>query len=143
MANKTSNHLKYLVATGVINFSTHTFIIILMQSGFIFDEDAHALYAEVVADELATGFGYVQFTKVLAGVTITEDDVNDRANVAWSAASWTAGGGSIGPTGGAIVLDSTAANDPVVGYIDFENDYTQVDGGVMTLSGIEFRIKAT
>lgn len=112
-----------------------------MQSGFIFDPDAHALYADVVADELATNFGYTQFTKALAGVAIDEDDLNNRSNVTWNPVSWTAGGGAIGPTCGAIIIDDTAPNDPVVGFIDFLADYTQADGGVATLSGAGVRTK--
>lgn len=139
MANKASNHLKYLMA--VAYFTGKTCRIILMQSGFIFDPDTHALYSDVVADELATNYGYVRFTKALAGIGISEDDFNDRCNIVWNPVSWTATAGSIGPTCGAIILDDTATNDPVVGFVDFAADYTQADGGVMTLSGIEVRVK--
>jgi len=141
MANQASNHIKYLIATGVINFSTNAFKIILMASGFVFDKDTHANYSDVVASELPNlGFGYTRFTKALAGVAITEDDLNDIAKIAWSPVSWTAGGGAIGPTRGAIIIDDTIANDPIVGFIDFLADYTQADGGVMTLSTIEVRL---
>jgi hypothetical protein len=140
MANAAPNHIKYLLATKVINFASDVFKVILMQSGFVYNKDTHALYGDVLANELATGNGYTQGTKTLAGVTVTEDDTNDRCAVAWSNVTWTAGGGAIGPASGAIIYDDTATNDPIVGYLDFAGDYTQPDGGTVTLIGIEVRI---
>lgn len=141
MANQASNHIKYLLATKAIDFLNDSFIIILMESGFVFDKDAHEEYADVSASELPTGNGYTQKTEVLAGVAVTEDDVDDRCEVTWSNPAWTAAGGAIGPASGAIIIDDTVANDPVVGYIDFGGDYTQADGGTATLSGVEVRIQ--
>lgn len=140
MASQASNRIKYQLATKLIDFANDSFKIILMQSGFTFNKDTHHGYADVSASELATGNGYTANTKVLAGVAVTEDDTNDRCSVTWSNATWTAAGGSIGPTPGAIIFDDTAAGDPIVGYIDFGGDQTQADGGVATISGIEFRI---
>lgn len=140
MASTIANKLKYLLATKAIDFATDSFKIILMNTGFVFDKDAHHYYADVSANELATGYGYTQNTKTLAGVAVTEDDVNDRCSVAWSNVTWTAVGGSIGPTPGAIIFDDTHASDAIVGYIDFGGDQTQADGGVATISNIELRL---
>jgi hypothetical protein len=140
MSNQASNHIKYLLATKQIDFANDTFIIILMQSGFVFNKDTHEEYADVSGNELATANGYTQFSKTLAGVAVTEDDTDDRCEVTWSNPTWTAVGGAIGPASGAIILDDTVANDPVVGYIDFGGDYTQVDGGTATVINPEVRI---
>lgn len=140
MANQASNHIKYLLATAVIDFSADVFQIILMESGFVFNIDDDEDYADVSGEELPTGNGYTAGGNVLAGVAVTEDDVDDRTEVTWNATSWTAAGGSIGPAAGAIIYDQTAANDPLVGYIDFGGDYTQEVGGVATISNIEVRI---
>lgn len=143
MATTVANKLKYLLATGAINFSSNSFKIILMKSGFTFDADAHHGYADVSANELATGFGYTQNTKTLSGVTVTEDDTDDRTEITWTNVTWTASGGSIGPTPGAIIFDDTVTTptaDPIVGYIDFGGEQTQADGGVATISSIEVRI---
>ena len=140
MASAASNKIKYMLANGLVDFANDNFRIILMASGFIFDKDTHELYANVVGSELATDHGYVQFAKVLsAAPTITEDDLNDRTTIEWNAVSWIAAGGPIGPTCGAIILDNTVAGDPVVGFLDFLADYTQADGGTMTISDIEVR----
>ena len=140
MANQAPNHIKYLLATAVINFSTHTFKMILMQSGFVFNKDTHALYADVVGSELANGNGYTTLGAILAGIAVTEDDTDDRAEIVWSNRSWTANGGPIGPASGAIIYDDSVASDPIVGYIDFLGDYTQPDGGTVTIIAPEVRI---
>lgn len=140
MASTVSNKCKYLLATKAIDFANDTFIIILMQSGFTFDKDAHEYYADVSSSELATANGYTVKTKSLAGVSVTEDDTDDRTEVKWSNATWTASGGVIGPTPGAIIIDDTVTDDPVIGYIDFGGNQTQADGGTATISNIEFRI---
>lgn len=144
MITEASNKLKYLLALGVIDFSADTFKIILMQSGFVFDKDNHEAYADVSASELPTLNGYTQDDYVLASVTVTEDDVNDRTEVAWANAQWTASGGPIGPSPGAIIYDDTVAAptaNPIIGYIDFGGNQTQADGGVATLSDIKVYIE--
>ena len=140
MSNQAPNHIKYLLATKAIDFLNDAFKIILMQSGFVYNKDTHALYTDVLGNELATGNGYTQGAKALAGVAVTEDDVDDRCEVLWSNVTWTAVGGAIGPASGAIIYDDTVANDPIVGYLDFGADYTQPDGGTATIIAPEIRI---
>lgn len=140
MTTEASNRIKYLLATKAISFLTDTFKIILMDTGFTFDKDAHHLYADVSGSELANGNGYTTGGNTLAGVAVTEDDTDDRTEVTWNNSSWTAAGGSIGPTPGAIIYDDTVAGDPIVGYIDFGGEQTQADGGTCTISNIEVRI---
>jgi len=140
MTTEASNHIKYLLATKVIDFANDTFKLILMDTGFTFNKDTHALYADVSGSELASGNGYTTKGETLAGVSVSEDDTDDRAEITWNNESWTASGGAIGPTPGAIIIDETAPNDPVVGYIDFGGEQTQADGGTCTISNIEVRI---
>lgn len=140
MASELANKIKYLIATKVVDFANDSFKIILMQSGFTFDKDTHHYYADLSASELSTGNGYTANNKTLAGVAVTEDDTDDRTEVTWSNVTWTASGGAIGPTPGAIVFDDTVANDPIVCYLDFGGDQTQADGGTATISNIEIRL---
>ena len=140
MATEASNKIKYLLATKVIDFANDVFKIALMQSGFTFDKDTHHGYADVSGSELATANGYTAGGNTLAGVSLTEDDTDDRTEVTWNNTTWNAAGGSIGPSPGAIIYDDTAADDPIVGYIDFGGDQTQADGGTATISSIEFRL---
>jgi hypothetical protein len=122
------NHFKYLLATKAVDLANDTFKIILMNTTFAFDKDSHALLADVTADQLSTGNGYTQDSKTLSGVTVTENDITDKATSVWSDVTWTASGGSIGPSGAAIIYDDTVANDPVVMCIDFGADFTTPDG---------------
>jgi hypothetical protein len=143
MATQVANKLKYLLTVKAIDFANDAFKIILMGTGFIFDRDLHHVYADVSASELATGYGYTIKTKALAGVAITEDDAVDYTKVNWNNVSWTASGGTIGPSPGAIIIDDTVSSpvvDPIIGYIDFGGDQSQVDGGIASIVNIELRI---
>lgn len=140
MSNQAANKIKYLLATGAIDFSSDTFKIILMESGFTFDKDTHHQYSDVSGQELPTANGYTAAGETLTGVSVTEDDTDDRTEVEWNSVSWSASGGPIGPSPGAIIYDDTHADKAIVGYIDFGAEYTQADGGVATITNIEVRI---
>ena len=143
MSTEAANKLKYALATKQIDFANDVFKIILMADGFVFNKDTHHGYADVSASELANANGYSTGGNTLAGVAVTEDDTDDRTEVTWNNTQWTASGGSIGPTPGAIIFDDTPSTpqaDPIVGYIDFSGNQTQADGGVATISNVEVRI---
>jgi hypothetical protein len=84
-----------------------------LYSTFVFNEDATTkAAAEVGCTQLATEFGYVQNSKLLAGVVVTlsgngcffdADDV-----------SWLATGGNITASGAMVYNDSTAGDEPVL-----------------------------
>ena len=88
-------------------------------------------------DELATGNGYTQQTKTTGTVTVVEDNVNDRADGTFPTVTWTAAGGSIGPTPDAIFYDSTA--DVIIMDTNFGIDNTATDGTTFDLAGGTFR----
>ena len=141
MSTEVSNHIMYLLATKAVDFANDTFKIRLMADGFTFDKDSHAEWSDCSASELANGNGYTTGGNTLSGVSVTEDDSNDRCSVAWSNSSWTASGGDIGPSPGAVVIDDTVTDDPVVGYVDFGGDQTAADGATGTIANIEFRLR--
>lgn len=143
MATLASNKIKYLLATKKIDFMNDSFKIILMATGFVFNVDTHHQYTDVSASELGTGSGYTINDKILTGVTITEDDANDRTEVAWNSPSWIAVGGDIGPSPGAIIFDDSEADDSIVFYIDFtasSAEQTQVSGGTLTIATPKLRL---
>lgn len=143
MATELSNEFRYLILKKVIDFSADTFKIRVMASGFVFNKDSHTVWADVSASELANGNGYVTGGNTLSGVSVTKDDTLDRGRAVWGNTSWTAAGGSIGPSPGAIIIDDTVAApviDPIVGYIDFGGEKTQADGGIFTIVAPEVRI---
>ena len=136
-----SNHFKFKLMSGDIDFDAHTFKICLMQSGFTFDKDNHATWSDVSSYELPTGNGYTQGGKTLQNVQVQEDDVNDRCVVSWDDIGWQASGGDL-VTPGAIVYDDDTSDDTVVMYIEFDNgnDVTIKDGMALYIENIKIII---
>lgn len=126
-----SNHWKYQLGKKAVDVSADTFKIILMNTTFAFDKDAHATLTDVLgspSDELETGSGYTQQNKELSGGSWAENDTSDKGIRTFDNVSWIASGGNIGPTGAAIIYDDTSSDKTVVGCIDFGTDYTIPDG---------------
>ncbi len=123
-----SNHAKYQLGLGNLDITNDTLKIILMDDTFAFDQDTHATLADVTANQLATANGYTQDDKTLTGVTAAENDTDDKATWTFDNATWTASGGSIGPTGAYVIYDETTADDTVIGCVDYGTDYTISDG---------------
>lgn len=139
MPAELSNHFKYQCLRKQIDLSVDVIKVILMATGFVFDKDNHATYANVVASELATGNGYTQNTKTLSNQVLSEDDTNDRAEMVADDLTWTAAGGSIGPTPGAILYDGTSADNTIIGYIDFGSELTATSGNTLVIEDISIR----
>jgi hypothetical protein len=135
-----SNKIKYLLMTGAINLSTDTLKCVLAKTGYTFDRDTDEYYSDVSANELASGYGYTTGGQTLTGVTVTENDTSDRADMACTNPSWTASGGSIGPTPGAWIIDDTATSDPIIGYIDFDGDQTTTTGNDFVIADVIVRL---
>ena len=135
-----SNHFKFQLMSGFVDFDTDVFIVILMNTTYAFDKDADATLADVTADQLATNHGYTQDSKTLANVAVTEDDTEDQGRAIWDDVTWTAATGSIGATGAAIIYDDTTSDDTVVGCIDFGEDITAPDGINFQLQDVEVNI---
>ena len=114
------------------------FKIVLMDNAFTFDKDTHATLANVSANVLADGYGYAEGTLVLDSVT--EDDVNDRAEAIFDDYTWTASAGSIGPSNGALIYDDTTGDDTVIGFVDFGSAQTATDGGTFKVANIKIRL---
>lgn len=104
--------------------------IILMTAAFAFNPATHSTYADVAADEIAEGYGYIQGdqagAKLLTSVAVTE--TANGATVSCDNVTWTASGGSIAEAGSAIVYNKTHENATVICCIDFGADYTTTIG---------------
>lgn len=77
-------------------------------------------------DELATGFGYTQNTKTTGTITVALNTLLHYTSCTFPTISWTASGGSIGPTPSAILFDDSDATTPkvIIGCIDFGGNQT-------------------
>lgn len=90
-------------------------------------------------DEMATGNGYTADDKELTTLTLTEDNVNDRAECTFDTIIWIASGGSIGPTPCALFYDDDDTDKSVILCIGFGENETATDGSPFTISGGKFR----
>ena len=136
MATQTSNYFKEMLAKKVIDFVNDTFKIALMEAGFVFSRASHQVFADVVAQELPTAYGYTAGGATLAGVSVVNDGALALCRITWSNVSWTAAGGNI-QAAAAIIYDDTVVApgiDPIVGCIDFGSSILTYNGGVLTIA---------
>lgn len=123
-----SNHAKYQIGLGKIDFKNDTFKMILMKPTFIFNKDAHATLADVTANQIATGNGYTQNSITLANASASEDDTNDRFVVTWDNITVTASGGAIEDFSSVIVYDDTTTDDTIIYHAALGTTVTLTDG---------------
>lgn len=141
MSNYIANTFKSMCMKGQIVALTDTFKIILMQSGFVFNRATHHAYADVVASELPTAFGYTVGGATLAGVNLTVDTTLNLAKLAWNDVQWNASGGSL-LAAGAIIYDDTTVSptadytDAIVAWIDASAAGVAADGTSMIIQNI-------
>jgi hypothetical protein len=124
-------------------FKSETFYIILMDSAFSFDKDAHHSYSDVSANEISDGNGYTVGGQTITGITITEDDTGDKAYMTCTDPQWTASGGSIGPIGAACIyreVSGSPSRDTIVGAIDLGEDLTIGDGIKYKIEDIQLNL---
>lgn len=143
MANQVPNSFKVMLWKGQIEGLTDTFKMILLQSGFVFDQTSHQCYADVIAYEVAHGNGYLTGGATLTGISITQNDTSDLAEVTWNNVQWDATGGSISASGAIIYNDSTDAGgtddhtDAIVSYKDAGGTITATVGTPIIISSIK------
>ena len=142
MSNQVPNSFKTMLWKGQIAAGSHTFKIILMDNAFTFDEDTHNAYADISSSELPTANGYTVGGVTLSGVTITTDNTQNRCEVTFNNAQWTAAGGSLSTSGAIIYNDSTAVGsgddetDAICAWLDANGIQVVADGAALTVSNI-------
>lgn len=132
-----SNHFRYMLSTKEIDFKNDSFVIVLLDDGFVFDKDSHATLSDITASQLATNYGYTQDTKALSSVSVTE---GDASIVTWADVEWIANGGTIGPSAAACIVDTTTGDDTVVLCIEFGEAASALDGYHFKITDIELHI---
>lgn len=138
--NQVSNKFKTACLLGVVNTSSDSLKMILMQSGFVYNKAAHGLYADVIASELPTiGTSYTAGGSAVTAKVVAQDDTLNCGKLTVTHPGWLAAAGEvIGPASGAIIFDDTAAAvgyvDVIVGYIDFGGDKSVQPGGLFKIT---------
>lgn len=138
-----SHKAKESISNAKINFGSvgtgqgnpDSFKIILMGSSFVFNKISHSSYSDVSASQLGTNYGYTTGGNTLGSLIIAFNV--DTLEITYPTVAWTASGGDIGPTVGAIIYDNTPALDTdkvAVAYIDFGGLQTAYDGGQFSIA---------
>jgi len=91
-------------------------------------------------DEIPTAYGYTQYAKTLTTQVLTEDDANNRAEMGCDDLTWTASGGTIGPSPGALLVNDSTSDKTVIGYLDFGGDQQATTGLTFSVGGIKIRV---
>jgi hypothetical protein len=134
------NHAYYMIATGGIVLSTDTIKAILLNTSFTPDIDTHATLSDITSNQLATGNGYTQDDKTLSTPTVTENDTDNKAYVAFDDITWTASGGDIGAFRFMALYSATSSDDTVLAIIDIGEDKTITSGNSWQPEELKFSV---
>jgi hypothetical protein len=105
------------MGNAAFNFSTDTFVVVLLTSAYTPAPDTHATWADVSAFEVAAGGNYAAGGQVLAGLTWTTSGgiaALKASNVSWPASTITAKYPVIVRRAGA----SLVSTDKLFGFFD-------------------------
>lgn len=141
----TSLEYEYQKLIGGVNLNSNTFKLILMKSGYVFDNVNHSAYSDVSASELGTANGYTAGGVTLVKSSppvVSKDTTNKKAVATWDAVNIAASGGDITACA-AIIIDTSfgggGASSLVIGCMSFGGDQTAVDGQPISFGGITLR----
>ena len=115
--------------------------VVLMRSDFNFNPATHREYGDVTSFELPYGNGYRPGDTQLLNPVMNQNAVSGVVTVTFDPVQWTASGGDIGPTIGAVIYNFDSNNYPILGFINFGEPWTQIDGGTLVISGIRILIQ--
>ena len=125
------DEFKNNLAKGAINLSSDSFKWALSNTAP--DAANDATFSDIT--EISAGNGYTSGGHTLDNVTWTETSAGSGT---WRFSAddevFTASGGSIGPFRYVILYDDTAANDELVGYLDFGSALTLPDASTFTIN---------
>lgn len=129
MASVLYNSFKMDLMRGNIDWDNDTFYAMLVTSAYAPVIDTDNRRDDVTNEVIGTGY-VTGGAEIVA--TLSVDNINDKAVVDFADVEWP---GSTITARGAVIYKSTgvAANDPLVGYIDFGADKSSV-GGTFTLT---------
>lgn len=121
------NAAKLKIGNGTIDLDTDTFKIMLVTSAYTPDIDADDFRNDVEAAEIS-GTGYTAGGETLTTVTLSQDNVNDRAiwdadNPQWTGATFTFRAAIIYKSNGGL-----SSADELVCYNDFGSDQSVTSG---------------
>jgi hypothetical protein len=127
MAQGIYNRLKYNLAKKLVDLSTDTIKVVLLNNSHTFNPD-HNVLTDINTNEIS-GTGYTTGGVALTGQTVTQDDTNDLMKFDANDSSWTSATFSAYHA----ALNNVTASNNLVGSIDF--------GGVKSVTAGTFLIQ--
>ena len=111
-------------AKGAIDYDTDTFKVLLVTSSYTANKDTHDRRDDVT-NEVANGNGYTTGGATCT-CTVAKDTANDKVTLTFAAVEWA---NATFTARGAVIYKSTgtAANDPLVAYINFGADVSRTN----------------
>lgn len=128
-----------------VDFSSDTFKIILMASGFTFDPDTHGTYSDVSGSEITSAGGYtVGGTSLSVDSAWAQNNTDNNAEIAWNDVTFTASGAAFDTFCAAVIYDDDNGSDVIVGCIELGQDIDIADGSSFQLQdlGLKSALKA-
>ena len=106
---------------------------ILLDTSFgSFDPTAHLTYSDISANEIATGYGYIQKTKELS--TVSVDQAAGVMTLNADNLSWTASGDAIETCKACAIINDDHSNDTVICCIEFGANFSTTDGTSLSIN---------
>lgn len=123
-------------AQGAYDLDSDTLKVCLMDASFSFNATSHSTYADISANELASGNGYTTGGNTITSVsasTVSTASTPHTLKVTAANSVWTASGGAIPSTTAAVIYDTTVSNQ-IIQCIDFGATYATPDGKAFQLN---------
>lgn len=135
-----SNEFKYEKGKEGVDFSSDTFKLVLLESGFTFDPDTHGTYSDISGDEITSAGGYT-----VGGETLSVDsawaqnNTDDEAAIEWADKALTASGADFDTFCAAAIIDDSHASKVVVGCLELGQDIDVPDGQSFLFQNLKFK----
>lgn len=134
-----SNKLKYELGLGTVNFSSHVFKAMLLDTSFVYNQDTHGYVSDVVSDEITSAGGYARVT-LTVDVAWNQNDTDNKGAVAWDNITFTASGASFDDFVAVVIYDDSHASDLIIGCIALGQTLSVGDGNSFQLQNIGFEL---
>lgn len=117
------NNFMTEVGKNNVNLESGVFKVVLV-NGYTYSAAHTSFTSDIEGSELSTGNGYTAGGEEITNISWGYDSGNGRTVFDGDNISWTATGGDLGPSTGAVII----TGDQPVMYIDFEGPQTAVEG---------------
>jgi hypothetical protein len=121
---------KVALLSGAIQPLTDTLKVALVTASYAANKDSHDYFNDVTNE--ISGTGYTAGGKALSGISVAQDNANDRAALQASTVTWTVGTFT---ARGAVLYKATGnpATSPLIAFMDF--------GANLSVAGQDFNLE--